>query len=384
MATVKAFGKQDSPDTISVKIKLSHGQQRKQIKLFNVPLKDWDKRREKVKKSHPEYYSLNLKISAEVEKYEVNIRELELAHGKDFTMDDIIDHTSKNVLLSTVIDNYAKALHYKNARKYKNLKGKILNYRDINVHKVDVNYIRGFIRSLEQDPAINSQGTIHRYFNFLKTALRSVDFNKNKVLKYEVSKGQVNRDILTVDEFLRFSACEKYILSRDAFQLCLFTRGSRIGDVLQLQKSDIKNGRFEFKEQKTQKFKSTSINIGAMEIVKRWEDKSEFGYVLPIIKRPWKNPKVDHKFQKHIETRTAVVNRELKKIANEVGIDKNLHTHIARHTYVHWADYAGLDSRVIKKMLNFSSLKMMENYMHDLRKNDELDNAADSIFDKLG
>jgi integrase/recombinase XerD len=64
------------------------------------------------------------------------------------------------------------------------------------------------------------------------------------------------------------------------------------------------------------------------------------------------------------------------------GIDKNISSHIARHTFASIADKKlGGDLKDLQAMLGHSSRAMTEIYIRDLRKYDEMDDVADKVFD---
>ena len=85
-------------------------------------------------------------------------------------------------------------------------------------------------------------------------------------------------------------------------------------------------------------------------------------------------------YQKHIESKTAVINLELKKIAEICKIDNRLSTHVSRHTFALWASRKEVDLGLIQQMLNHSSKSMTENYIKDLHKSDKLDQAAAMVL----
>ena len=74
-----------------------------------------------------------------------------------------------------------------------------------------------------------------------------------------------------------------------------------------------------------------------------------------------------------IESKSTMVNRCLKQIAEQAGIDKKLSTHIARHSFAMAAINNGVDVVKIKKMLNHTDLKTTQRYIEELNptKDDE-------------
>lgn len=381
MATVKITSRYYK-DKVFVNINLSHRQERKQINLFSIPSKDWDETKEKVKSSHKLSGDYNLKIATEVKKYNDIITGIKLEQ-KNYTLSDILNYIPDDIFISDAIISYSKGLSYRNERKYLNLKDKIVEYYDTSVNRVDLNYIKGFIKSLENNEKINSKVTIHRYVKFLKTVLRSVGYNNYQVLTFKVDQGHVKKEKLTIEEFICFSKVDERILSRDAFCFCLFSYGTRIGDVLQLREKNIINNKIEFQEQKTGKFKSVIIDDNLQKIIDRYYGESKHKYLLPILEKKWANPKKNKDFQKHIEAKTSMINLDLKIIALKAGIQKKITTHVARHTFTTWASDSDINSRTIQKMMNFSSLRIMENYIESLKSDSDISDAASKTFQGL-
>lgn len=63
-----------------------------------------------------------------------------------------------------------------------------------------------------------------------------------------------------------------------------------------------------------------------------------------------------------------VYNRNLKKIAKDVGIKKRMTSHVARHTFATWALHNGVPIEIVSKMLGHSDIKMTQRYAKVLAK----------------
>ena len=75
-----------------------------------------------------------------------------------------------------------------------------------------------------------------------------------------------------------------------------------------------------------------------------------------------------------------MINKELKKIGKAVGLAKNIHFYISRHSFARLANEKHIDNNHIKSLLAHSSLKITERYMgnFDTASNDK---ALMSIFE---
>ena len=82
-----------------------------------------------------------------------------------------------------------------------------------------------------------------------------------------------------------------------------------------------------------------------------------------------------------ISSRNVILNRNLKKIAGLVGIEKEISFHTSRHTFANMAMKEGLSASKIQGLLAHSSVKTTENYMGNF-SNKETDEALAQVFKK--
>jgi integrase/recombinase XerD len=73
------------------------------------------------------------------------------------------------------------------------------------------------------------------------------------------------------------------------------------------------------------------------------------------------------------------VNQKLRQIAERVGIDSTMSTHIARHTAANRMASAGWELRKISAALGHQSVSTTEQYLRSL-KDDELDEDHAQLF----
>ncbi len=279
-------------------------------------------------------------------------------------------------------------------RKAYNVANLILEYGDKSLDKTNMNYWVGFKKFLLNRPARPNKpepfrkGTIKRYFGVIKTAIDFEHYNDSRVEKsvHNVRHDGIEVQVkakLTKEEFLRIKEVElkpELALSRDIFCTQVLLWGTRISDTLMLKPSDLKNYQADFIELKTQKRKTVKLNELAKFFYEKYLSKSPY-YVFPSLTLPPSNAKLDQKYRKHIESKTAIINNHLKVIAAKCDIDKNLSTHCARHTFSAWAYYADVKDRHISEMLNHGSVRVTRDYLRELVKSDNLNEQADKIFD---
>jgi len=143
---------------------------------------------------------------------------------------------------------------------------------------------------------------------------------------------------------------ERLQLVRDTYLFCCFT-GLAFVDVASLKYTDIedKNGKLWIKKkrQKTKNWCTIPLLEPALKIIDKYRENPRCianGYVLPVLS----NQKM---------------NAYLKEIADVCGINKNLSTHTARHTFATTVTLANqISIEVVSKMLGHSSINMTKKY----------------------
>ena len=371
--------------TVGVYLRITSQRQRKYKKLFTLDKKDWDGTF--VKKTHSKYIYLNKDIADSLKVYQDRIFELSRTPDID-PFHEIIPKPKIDKSLSNAVMQYANMIReegkFNSYRKYVNAADKVIEHKDVSLSNVNQAYLRGLHNFLQKKNLAGS--TIHRYFKFLKTVIRfesNEDPSVNRsIFNYKVKNEESIKEKLTREEFDTLAAKDlkdQLDLARDIFCVLVYSWGSRIGDVLQMQAKHLNNGRLEFHEQKTGKLKSVNISEDLEHLINKYKGTSPY-YLFPVLTKAPTNPKLDPYYQKHIESKTSVINKNLKLVAALSGIDKNLTTHVARHTFAVWASKKEVPLYLIQEMLNHSSKSVTEAYLKELNKSDNLDQAAASVF----
>ena len=87
------------------------------------------------------------------------------------------------------------------------------------------------------------------------------------------------------------------------------------------------------------------------------------------------------KMYARIGAKTALINKELKKIADLAGIEKKLSFHVSRHSFAKAAKKKGVDNLKVQELFAHSSLKITEGYMGHF-ESAENDAALASVFEE--
>ena len=82
-----------------------------------------------------------------------------------------------------------------------------------------------------------------------------------------------------------------------------------------------------------------------------------------------------------ISSATTIINKKLKMIAAKVGIEKNISTHVGRHSYATALLTSDIPLPVIKEMLGYSDIKVTQIYAKVVdSKKDEVVNCLNKLY----
>ena len=182
---------------------------------------------------------------------------------------------------------------------------------------------------------------------------------------------------------------------RNYFLFSFYCAGIRAGDLIQLRWGNITSEeRLVYTMGKNHKSRELILVAQAKKILSYYykEDAKATDYLFPMLDNSAQYSKavtqadkdtlsleLKMKLRNQISTYNALINKYLKKIAEQAKIEKKISLHIARHSFAKVAKLEGIDNYVLKGMLNHSSLKTTEIYMQDF-DNTSADKAMTTIF----
>ncbi len=191
---------------------------------------------------------------------------------------------------------------------------------------------------------------------------------------------------LTKDEFELWRHAElpdDLILTRDFYAFMVFARGMRVTDALTALTEDYIHSQGIYTMRKNEKRVNMRLRPEALELIERYKGQSKY-YLFPIIQLA---PQVEQqdKIRYYNETRNRVyiLNQKIKKIAALLGIQKNLHNHTARHTFAKLVDEADIPLAKRQHLFMHSRIETTMRYTEENRRDDEIDEAADQVFDQI-
>jgi integrase len=114
-------------------------------------------------------------------------------------------------------------------------------------------------------------------------------------------------------------------------------------------------------------------NTISLAILKEYEHRntSPDAFVFPFMDRElkWAETK-EHAEMYKIKDTTRYLNTALKKLARCAGINKDISTHIARHSFAYKAMQGGLTAVQLQGLFNHSSTQITQSYMNNIMNAD--------------
>ena len=381
--------------TVTVYLRFTNNQKSRYVSTgIKVPVSEWDFDKQTPISTNQ---SIQFQILEHIERYRKRIKRLE-ALEIDATLDNIIDdsHTI-NCTVSDYFDRVIKRLEetdkFGTASKYKATISLLHQFNMGNVRFSDINlkYLEDFELALTRKG--NKTNSIATKFSVLKAlynkALTEKIFvcKENPFEKYKVQKlwTSTRKRAIQKEDILRLIDAEMpetnspYTeMTRDIFLFSYFSAGINFKDIAMLRYSDIKNDRIYYRRHKTGKEITFGLLPQSRAIIAKYgnPNRSENDYIFPILNCQIHKTKLQindriHKVLGHI-------NRELKIWSKHIGLNTNLTTYVARHTYATVLKKSGVNVALISESLGHSSLTTTQIYL-DSFGNSQIDEAMRNL-----
>lgn len=182
-------------------------------------------------------------------------------------------------------------------------------------------------------------------------------FDKVCVKRAKTVKRALPVDIVRKIMELDLSDSSEMELSRDLFMFSFYSRGMPLVDVLNLRRKDIDNNSFHYFRRKTKTLIKVSLTPQIEQIINKHNSDGE--YIFPFLSS--KNSAQEN-YTKYRNV-LAWQNNTLKKIAQMVGVNQNLTTYVARHSWATVAKEKGISVAVISEGLGHSTESVTNVYL---------------------
>ena len=157
-------------------------------------------------------------------------------------------------------------------------------------------------------------------------------FNEYKISKFDTTtqkRAIAKADVLKFTTEVQPIGKQQYMeLSKDIFVFSYLCGGINFTDIANLTNENIQNGRLHYIRQKTKKLIKIGIPQEAMQVIEKYSKESK-GYLFPILDS--KIHKTALQKQNRIHKILGKVNKNLKLLAANLGVEANITTYVARH-----------------------------------------------------
>lgn len=380
---------------------------------------DWNAKKQSIRPSEANYAKWNDILDEELEKAKKIYKDLrDEGIATKENLKSQFENNDETISFTEYARNKTEELRLKgnlrNHKKYKDFCGKFegflkernknekLSFKELTpslLSSFEV-YLQSLPNSRDNTKKLHPN-TIAVTLNVFKTLVNNavridgyIDYDKNPFLNFKVKEVKTIKEKLNPDEInaiinLPLQKNTQIWHSRNIFLLAYYCAGIRIGDLLQLRWLNVtSNKRIQYQMGKNHKVCEFPLTDEAIDILKAYRKKSSKSsdYIFPLLSNDeeWSKaitqadkdrllPDIKKLLFNQIESKSTMVNRCLKQIAEQAGIDKKLSTHIARHSFAMAAINNGVDVVKIKKMLNHTDLKTTQRYIEELNptKDDE-------------
>lgn len=210
-----------------------------------------------------------------------------------------------------------------------------------------------------------SPNTSSYYMRSLRTLLKDIDEQAGSLFarvftgNARTVKRAADRDTLLSLRTLQVQPASYYALARDVFMFCFYAQGMPFVDVAHLRTSHISHGYIVYRRQKTGQRVSIRMEPCMQDIIDRYH-RQDSDLVFPLIPD---DKTADELAYWHSLNR---YNRALKVLARRAGLDANLTSYVARHTWASEAYRQSVDLSVIAKALGHANPKTTLTYVKEL------------------
>lgn len=354
--------------------------------IFNVHEAEWDSKSGKFNKRNQNYLQNNRLLHKFQDRALKIIGELQI-EKEDYTLEDfekkyrVESNPIKNNVFGfwdEIIDEMLLAGRTGNAQANKDARHSIKLFH--NSVKLTFNEITpAFLQ--KYDAFLRSRGgsdggigvkmrTIRALYNFaIERNVVKEELYPFKTYKISKLKGKSPKKALTMEHVKKIVDFDlkKYpslTNSRNYFVFSFYTRGMNFADMMKLEWRAIDNGKIFYTRSKTKGNFMIKILPPVREILDYYKVHSlGTKYVFPILLKDESTPlQLENRKHKTIQR----YNMELKEIASICGIDKQLSSYVARHSYANCLKQKGVATDIISESMGHQNLAVTQAYLKEL------------------
>ena len=250
--------------------------------------------------------------------------------------------------------------------------------------KVDVPFLKEYEAKMKRKG--RSISTIGIYLRHLRAIYnkaiekgridqKDYPFGKNK---FQIKAPRNIKKALTIDQIKKIidykvSEGTPQQFAKDIWLFSYMSCGMNIKDIVNLKFKNIHEDTIQYDRAKTsntiQNPKPIVINLlpQSIEIIERWcnSNRKENNYIFPILKHQMD----EIQKQKVKDQLVKTINHYMKRIGEEIGLEKKLTTYAARHSFATVLKRSGAPMELISESLGHKSLQTTEAYLDSFEDN---------------
>ncbi|AIL47797.1 site-specific integrase [Elizabethkingia anophelis] len=346
---------------------------------FRIQKNQWDNNNTLLKSNYQDYRSINETLNQISTQLAIAINKLE-SEENFFTAKDIVDRVRKGFsnTKSKKITNFIEILtELKKNKKagsaniIRDTINKLKQYRGDNIPASSINYefIKGYSDFIASSHSSGGLGVRMRdlrarYNEAVKLEL--ID-DQEPFKHYSIKSIKTKRQIAItkndIDKFISFDYTNntKYKLSYLTFLFSYYSAGINFTDVCKLKKGQIMD-ELVYKRSKTGKLMTIPLYQKNKEILKKIYSipKENNDYIFPYLTN---FHETDRQIADRIKKTRTKYNKDIKFIAENVGITANLTSYVARHSFATTLYQSGTPVSVIKELLGHENVAITEVYL---------------------
>jgi len=359
--------------------------------------KQWDIKQQRPKNSHPNKRMLDILIESKINEAQKNLLDIEI-NNQEFSIETVTKkirsiNSNKNVydFIDLIVEQKKKENKIGTAGVYYQSKTMLQNFskkKELFFTDITPSFLNKY------DSFFRMKGTKEISISYYMRTLRAI-FNKaiieglcskdlypfqeytigklsTKTVKRAITKDDIKK-IITIE----LEKDSRLNDSKNIFLFSYFTMGTNFTDLAQLKWTNIQNDRLKYVRAKTNKPYDVGLLPPALDILQYYKKNNlNNEYIFPIL-NDFHNTAL--RIKNRIHKVLKQTNDDLKEIATLAGIDVNLTTYVARHTYATVLKYSGVSTSVISEALGHDSEKTTQIYL-DSFQNDVLDEANKNLL----
>lgn len=370
---------------------------------FSSTVEHWDEANESPLPSHPKFKEIIKEIERLKDEADFELKLARKSHSS-LTPAELKQILQKNDKVSArkileffdkVIENLEKESRIGYANVFTHCKATVntfLNGKDklfSSFSKSDCeSYERYLLQNVKKESSISHYlRTFYRLWNIaIEEGITSKEQHPSKYIKFKVyrkfktAKRAINIEYIHAIEKLEFESGSRLFRSQQYFLFSYYARGINFIDMAQLKsKVNLRGDELSYVRSKNKREYNFKLHSKAYEIINIFKDyplQSDTGYLFPILHKQHNSAK---KIDVRIDSALKDLNEDLQVMAKMVGLDKNLTSYVARHSFASNLRSKNVAVGIIQEALGHETELQTATYL------DEIDDSivASSIEDAL-